>query len=143
MIDLAVFLKRTGYRPEQVQDFLPAPFDVATCMYHTGLDPFSGKPVYVARSGRERAWQRALLQFFEPENYFTVREALIHAGRSDLIGDGCECLIPAKPPKEAIKARRRKSQKRQGKTGKPKQGTTPHGTGHLPGRHRPGIVRRI
>jgi uncharacterized radical SAM protein YgiQ len=106
MIDLAVFLKRHGYRPDQVQDFIPAPFDVATAMYYTGLDPFTKKPVYVARHLRDRKLQRALMQFFKPENYFEVREALRQAGRQDLIGDGCDSLLPAKPPREAIAARR-------------------------------------
>jgi len=107
MIDLAVFLKRNGYKPDQVQDFIPAPFDIATCMYYTGLDPFTGQEVYVARGLKDRKMQRALMQFFKPENWFMVREALIKAGRQDLIGSGCDCLIPAHPPKEAIEARRR------------------------------------
>jgi uncharacterized radical SAM protein YgiQ len=109
MIDLAVFLKRSGYRPDQVQDFIPAPFDIATCMYYTGIDPFTKRQVYVARNLRDRKLQRALMQFFKPENWFTVREALIQAGRQDLIGNGCDCLIPAQPPKEAIEARRRRA----------------------------------
>src|SRR5205807_301931 len=109
MIDLALFLKRNGYRPDQVQDFIPAPFDIATCMYYTGLDPFTKKPVYVARTLHDRKLQRALMQFFKPENWFTVREALMQAGRQDLIGSGCDCLIPAHPPKEAIEARRRQA----------------------------------
>ncbi len=109
MIDLAVYLKRGGYRPDQVQDFIPAPFDIATCMYYTGLDPFTKEAVYIARGLRDRKMQRALMQFFKPENYFTVREALIQAGRADLIGDGCDCLIPAHPPKAAIEARRRRA----------------------------------
>jgi hypothetical protein len=109
MIDLAVYLKRNGYRPDQVQDFIPAPFDIATCMYYTGVDPMSGKPVQIARNMRDRKLQRALMQFFKPENYFTVREALIEAGRQDLIGAGCDCLIPANPPKEALDARRRRA----------------------------------
>ncbi len=88
MIDLAVFLKRNGYRPDQVQDFIPAPFDIATCMYHTGIDPFSGEEVYIAKGLKDRKLQRALLQFFKPENYFEVREALLKAGRADLIGAG-------------------------------------------------------
>jgi uncharacterized radical SAM protein YgiQ len=108
MIDLAIYLKRNGYRPDQVQDFIPAPFDIATCMYYTGIDPFSKKPVKVAKGMRSRKMQRALMQFFKPENYFEVREALIEAGRSDLIG-GCEGLIPANPPKEAIEAKRRQA----------------------------------
>jgi uncharacterized radical SAM protein YgiQ len=105
MIDLALFLKRNGYRPDQVQDFIPAPFDIATCMYHTGLDPFTGEEVYTAKHLRDRKLQRALLQFFKPENYFEVREALQKAGRQDLIGSGCDALIPANPPKAALQAR--------------------------------------
>ena len=105
MIDLAVFLKQNGYRPDQVQDFIPAPFDIATCMYHTGLDPFTGEEVYVAKHLRDRKLQRALLQFFKPENYFEVRKALLAAGRSDLIGSGCDCLVPAQPPRAALQAR--------------------------------------
>jgi uncharacterized radical SAM protein YgiQ len=106
MIDLAVFLKRNGYKPDQVQDFIPAPFDVATAMYYTGIDPFTKRPVHIAKNLRDRKLQRALMQFFKPENYFEVRDALREAGRHDLIGNGCDCLIPAYPPKEAIDARR-------------------------------------
>ena len=106
MIDLALFLKRNGYRPDQVQDFIPAPFDIATCMYYTGIDPFTKQEVYIARNLRDRKLQRALLQFFKPENYFEVRKALEQAGRTDLIGGGCDALIPAQPPKEALQARR-------------------------------------
>src|SRR5579871_1624426 len=109
MIDLAVFLKRNGYRPDQVQDFIPAPFDIATALYYTGIDPFTKQQVYVAKGLRDRKMQRALMQFFKPENWFTVREALIEAGRQDLIGSGCDCLIPAQPPKEAIEARRQRA----------------------------------
>jgi uncharacterized radical SAM protein YgiQ len=109
MIDLAVFLKRNGYRPDQVQDFIPAPFDVATCMFYTGIDPFSGQEVFVARHLRDRKLQRALLQFFKPENYFEVRKALEQAGRTDLIGGGCDALIPSQPPKEALRARRERA----------------------------------
>src|SRR5439155_23918519 len=105
MIDLALFLKRNGYRPDQVQDFIPAPFDIATCMYYTGIDPFTGEEVYTAKHLRDRKLQRALLQFFKPENYFEVREALLKAGRADLIGAGCDALIPAQPPKAALRAR--------------------------------------
>src|SRR5262249_38941775 len=109
MIDLALFLKRNGYRPDQVQDFIPAPFDVATCMYYAGMDPFTKERVYVARDLRDRRLQRALMQFFKPENYVEVRKALEEAGRTDLIGSGCDALIPAQPPKEAIEARRRRA----------------------------------
>jgi len=112
MIDLAVFLKRNGYQPDQVQDFIPAPFDVATAMYYTGIDPFTRKPVHIARHLRDRKLQRALMQFFKPENYFEVRRALEQAGRQDLIGHGCDCLIPPAPPREAIESRRRDANQR-------------------------------
>jgi uncharacterized radical SAM protein YgiQ len=109
MIELALFLKRNHYKPDQVQDFIPSPFDIAACMYHTGLDPFTKKPVYIAKHLRDRKLQRALMQFFKPENYFEVRKALEQAGRQDLIGDGCDCLIPSKPPKQALDDRRRRA----------------------------------
>ena len=99
MIELAVFLKQRGYRPRQVQDFIPAPMDIATCMHHTGLDPLTMKPVATVKKLRDRLTQRALMQFFAPENYPLVREALIGAGREDLIGNGPRCLIPERPPK--------------------------------------------
>lgn len=106
MIELALFLKRNGYKPDQVQDFIPSPFDIAACMYYTGLDPMTMRPVYTAQHLRDRKLQRALLQFFKPENYFEVRRALEQAGRQDLIGDGCDCLIGTRPPKEALDKRR-------------------------------------
>jgi uncharacterized radical SAM protein YgiQ len=108
MINLALYLKHNGYKPDQVQDFIPAPFDIATCMYYTGLDPFTKQPVHVARDLKNRKMQRALMQFFKPENYFEVRKALIEAGRADLIG-GCDGLIGANPPKEALDDRRRRA----------------------------------
>ena len=76
---------------------------------YTGIDPFSKQPVKVAKGMKDRKMQRALMRFFKPSNYFTVREALIQADRADLIGNGCDCLIPAQPPKEAIEARRRQA----------------------------------
>jgi len=109
MIDLALFLKRNHYKPDQVQDFIPSPFDIAACMYHTGLDPFTMKPVYTAKHLRDRKLQRALLQFFKPENYFEVRQALEQAGRRDLIGEGCDALIGSHPPKAALDKRRKKA----------------------------------
>src|SRR5262245_54311216 len=88
---------------------MPMAPDIATCMYHTGLDPFTKKPVTIAKRMRDRKLQRALMQFFKPTNWFVVREALIEAGRQDLIGSGCACLMPANPPKEAIDARRKRA----------------------------------
>jgi hypothetical protein len=77
-------------------------------MYYTGIDPFTKKPVRTAKNLRDRKLQRALMQFFKPENYFEVREALTQANRTDLIG-GCDGLIPANPPKEALEARGRRA----------------------------------
>lgn len=109
MISLALFLKRNGYKPDQVQDFIPAPFDIATCMYHTGIDPMTGEQVYIARALKDRRMQRALLQFFKPENYFEVRSALLEAGREDLIGNSCDALIPANAPREALNSRQERA----------------------------------
>ena len=78
-------------------------------MWYTGVDPMTGKPVQVARHLRDRKLQRALMQFFKPENWFEVREALVEAGRTDLIGTGCDALIPPNLPKEAIEARRNRA----------------------------------
>jgi hypothetical protein len=111
-------------------------------MYYTGIDPFTKQEVYIARNLRDRKMQRALMQFFKPENYFQVREALIQAGRADLIGGGCDCLIPAQPPKEAIEARRRQandgdhyhSVANPAKRGKPGQRGLPN-QGYRPGRN--------
>jgi len=113
MIDLALYLKRHALKPDKVQDFIPGPMDIATCMYYTGLDPLSGEPVYVPRGGRERRLQRALLQYFKPENYADVREVLVEADRLDLVGDGPECLIPALPPKHTANQERTANRKRQ------------------------------
>ena len=95
--------------PRQVQDFIPAPMDVAACMYWTGLDPMTGKPIETVHKLKERRIQRALMQFFQPENYFVVRKALLDHGRGDLIGKGKLALIPEQPPKEAIEARRKEA----------------------------------
>ncbi len=109
MIELAVYLKRNGYKPDQVQDFIPAPFDIATCMYYTGRDPFTKKEVPVAKKLNDRKMQKALMQFFKPENYFEVRDALERANRFDLIGNGCDALIPSQPPREALQERRQRA----------------------------------
>ena len=95
---LAEYLKKEGLNPEQVQDFYPTPGTVSTCMYYTGIDPLTGDEVYVPKTYKEKAMQRALLQFSKPENHKLVKEALIEAGREDLIGFSPKCLI--KPYKE-------------------------------------------
>ena len=106
MIRLATFLKRTGYRPDKVQDFIPLPMDAATCMYYAEIDPSTDEPVYVAKGAHERRLQRALLQFWKPENYADVREALETAGREDLIGDAPKCLISTRAPKAVLEKKR-------------------------------------
>ena len=93
-IDLAVNMKNSGFRPEQVQLFMPTPGSRSTCMYYTGLNPRDLSPIYVPRSQEERDMQRALLQWSNPKNYELVRKALIKAGREDLIGFGRNALVP-------------------------------------------------
>jgi len=92
-IKLAEFLRDTGYAPEQVQDFYPTPGTMSTCMYYTGIDPRNMKPVYVPTTTREKAMQRALLQYKNPANYDLVSEALILCDRKDLIGSHSKALI--------------------------------------------------
>ena len=92
-VELAVCLKRDGYAPEQVQDFYPTPGTASTVMYYTGINPLTGKTVYVPTDYHEKQLQRALLQYNRPDNAPLVREALHRAGREDLIGGGKDCLV--------------------------------------------------
>ncbi len=92
-IALAVWLKRRGLRPRQVQDFIPTPMAIATAMYHTGLDPLTGKSVPVARDLREKRMMKALLLYWDPQHWPLAREALRKAGRADLIGSGPHALV--------------------------------------------------
>ena len=92
-VELAVFLKREGLRPEQVQDFYPTPGTVSTCMFYTELDPYTMEKIYVPKTMKEKAQQRALLQYFKPENRALVLSALKAAHRTDLIGTGPNCLV--------------------------------------------------
>ena len=112
-IDLACFLKRDGIRPEQVQDFYPTPGTISTCMFWTGLNPYTMEPVYVPRSPQEKAEQRALLQYYLPENHPKIRAALIKAGRRDLIGSGPNCLVPADPHAPKHEPRKNAPQKKE------------------------------
>ena len=102
--------------PEQVQDFYPTPSTISTCMYYTGVDPRTMKPVYVPKNPHEKALQRALIQYRNPENYDLVAEALKKAGRTDLIGFEKNCLI--RP--------RRLKKEQPVKTGRPKQKKKDH-----------------
>ena len=92
-IELAEYLRDLGYMPEQVQDFYPTPSTISTVMYYTGLDPRDMSQVYVCKNPHEKAMQRALIQYRNPKNYELVQEALIAAGREDLIGYDKHCLI--------------------------------------------------
>lgn len=92
-IELAQFLKKRKIRPEQVQDFYPTPGTISTCMFYTGIDPYTMEEVYVAKTPKEKAMQRALLQYFNPKNRDLVVEALKRAGRTDLIGTAPKCLV--------------------------------------------------
>jgi hypothetical protein len=92
-IELALFLKKNSIRPEQVQDFYPTPGTISTTMYYTGLDPYTMEKVYVPKTSKEKAMQRALLQYFRPQNKEIVLEALKTAGRYDLIGTSPNCLV--------------------------------------------------
>ena len=92
-VELAEFLRDLGYMPEQVQDFYPTPSTISTCMYYTGVDPRNMQPIYVAVNPHEKAMQRALIQYRNPKNYDLVYEALVKAGRTDLIGFDKKCLI--------------------------------------------------
>lgn len=115
-IELAEYLRDLGYMPEQVQDFYPTPSTVSTVMYYTGIDPRNGKEVYVCRNPHEKAMQRALIQYRNPNNYELVKEALIKAGREDLIGFDKKCLIrPRKPGGENfVKAKENKPAPKKG-----------------------------
>ena len=92
-VELAEYLRDLGYMPEQVQDFYPTPSTISTCMYYTGYDPRTMEKVYVPTNPHEKAMQRALIQYRDPKNYDLVEEALIKAGRTDLIGFDKKCLI--------------------------------------------------
>ncbi len=100
-IELAEYLRDLGYMPEQVQDFYPTPSTVSTVMYYTGIDPRDGKKVYVCKNPHEKAMQRALIQYRNPNNYELVREALVKGGREDLIGFDKKCLIRPRKMKNA------------------------------------------
>lgn len=103
-VELAMFLKENRIHPEQVQDFYPTPGTLSTCMFYTELDPYTLEPVYVAKNPKEKAMQRALLQYYKPENQRRIIEALVKAGRQDLIGQGKGKLVA--PDREYIQKQR-------------------------------------
>lgn len=108
-IELAEHIRDLGYMPEQVQDFYPTPSTISTCMYYTGVDPRTMKPVYVPKNPHEKAMQRALIQYRDPKNYDLVMEALKKAHRMDLVGFDKHCLI--RPRKTDGKSHRKTTEK--------------------------------
>lgn len=103
-IELAMFLKENRIRPEQVQDFYPTPGTLSTCMFYTELDPYTLEDVYIAKKSEEKAMQRALLQYYKPENQRRIISALCKAGRQDLIGNGTDKLVA--PDREYLQQQR-------------------------------------
>ena len=89
--------------------YADGPFDIATFMWYTGIDPMSGKAVQVARHLRDCKLQRDLMQFFKPENWFDICEVLLQANRQALIDSGCDALIPPSPPAEEIEGNRKRA----------------------------------
>ena len=126
-IELAVYLRENRINPQQVQDFYPTPGTISTCMFYTGIDPMTGKSVYVPKDAKEKAMQRALLQFTRPENRRLIEEALRIADRTDLIGYGRNCLI--RPWREIKKEKKDVSKdfKRKRSIGKNKAGAKKRG----------------
>ncbi|MCR5418364.1 MAG: YgiQ family radical SAM protein [Lachnospiraceae bacterium] len=109
---LAEHIRDIGYMPQQVQDFYPTPSTLSTVMYYTGVDPRDMSPVYVPKNPHEKAMQRALIQYRSPANYELVKEALIKAGRTDLIGFGPQCLIPPRKLAEKKPADRKSTERK-------------------------------
>jgi uncharacterized radical SAM protein YgiQ len=116
-VELAEYLRDLGYMPEQVQDFYPTPSTLSTCMYYTGLDPRTMKPVYVPVNPHEKAMQRALMQYRNPDNYDLVKEALKKANREDLIGFDKKCLIAPRKEKWRQEAWKKKKKRKPRNTG--------------------------
>lgn len=115
-IELAEYVRDMGYNPEQIQDFYPTPGTLSTCMYYTGLDPRTMKPVYVPKAPEEKEMQRALIQYRNPKNYDLVYKALMKTGRKDLIGYDEKCLI--KPPVGQGRQHNKKSERGRGDRGR-------------------------
>ncbi len=123
-VELAEYVRDIGYMPEQVQDFYPTPSTISTCMYYTGVDPRTMKPVYVPHNPHEKAMQKALMMYRKPENYDLVKEALIKAGRQDLIGFDKKCLIA---PRKMDSKGEHQGQRSYGKNDKSKNNSIKNG----------------
>ena len=126
-VSLAVYLKTNNMRPRQVQDFIPTPMAVATAMFYTGVDPMTGEPVYTARDMREKRMMKALIFYWDAQHWPLAREALVKAGRADLIGRGPDCLVPPEGAADrvAAEAQRARGGPQTGARGKPSFGRGP------------------
>ena len=132
-VELAMFLKKNKIHPDQVQDFYPTPGTISTCMYYTGLDPYTLEPVYVAKTPDEKDLQRTLLQYYKPQNRRKVIMALQRAHRTDLIGKGSNCLV--EPDFEYLRETQRKALNKKNATGN-KKGSKVKWQGNQSRKHR-------
>ena len=145
-VELAEYCRDLGYMPEQVQDFYPTPSTLSTCMYYTGVDPRTMQKVYVPKSPHEKAMQRALIQYRNPELYDLVIEALHKAGRSDLIGFGPKCLVRPRQMRGSgndKKAGRKEPKKgSKGSNGQKRQNNSEH-RGRIEGKNKKKSIRNV
>ena len=145
-VELAEYCRDLGYMPEQVQDFYPTPSTLSTCMYYTGVDPRTMQKVYVPKSPHEKAMQRALIQYRNPELYDLVIEALHKAGRSDLIGFGPKCLVSPRQMRGSgndKKAGRKEPKKgSKGSNGQKRQNNSEH-RGRVEGKNKKKSIRNV
>lgn len=145
-VELAEYCRDLGYMPEQVQDFYPTPSTLSTCMYYTGVDPRTMQKVYVPKSPHEKAMQRALIQYRNPELYDLVIEALHKAGRSDLIGFGPKCLVRPRQMRSSgndKKAGRKEPKKgSKGSNGQKRQNNSEH-RGRVEGKNKKKSIRNV
>ena len=145
-VELAEYCRDLGYMPEQVQDFYPTPSTLSTCMYYTGVDPRTMQKVYVPKSPHEKAMQRALIQYRNPELYDLVIEALHKAGRSDLIGFGPKCLVRPRQMRGSgndKKADRKEPKKgSKGSNGQRRQNNSEH-RGRVEGKNKKKSIRNV
>ena len=145
-VELAEYCRDLGYMPEQVQDFYPTPSTLSTCMYYTGVDPRTMQKVYVPKSPHEKAMQRALIQYRNPELYDLVIEALHKAGRSDLIGFGPKCLVRPRQMRGSgndKKAGRNEPKKgSKGSNGQKRQNNSEH-RGRVEGKNKKKSIRNV
>ena len=145
-VELAEYCRDLGYMPEQVQDFYPTPSTLSTCMYYTGVDPRTMQKVYVPKSPHEKAMQRALIQYRNPELYDLVIEALHKAGQSDLIGFGPKCLVRPRQMRGSgndKKAGRKEPKKgSKGTNGQKRQNNSEH-RGRVEGKNKKKSIRNV